>query len=265
MKVSKLISCCAVFVLAFWTSNTTAQQLKISYTGNMGVLVEGEDQSILIDGLHEKYKPAYQYTPLVLASRIISPEEVPLVDFLLITHFHRDHFSANLSQKFLQENTNSVLLGPVQAKEQIESIDSADNVSNRIFSFNAFEGEVTLFEKPDVTIKVIPIPHANQRRHSEVENLGYVVSLGDKNILHVGDAGSNIDVLQKLDFIRHEIDVVVLPYWLLSSDNITEIKKLIKAKRYVATHINPSSEVEFVQSGDNDIEYFTSVGQHFFF
>ena len=35
--------------------------LKISYIGNMGVLMENKDQTVLIDGFHKKYKPAYAY------------------------------------------------------------------------------------------------------------------------------------------------------------------------------------------------------------
>ncbi|MGI9543640.1 MAG: hypothetical protein ACR2MX_10305, partial [Cyclobacteriaceae bacterium] len=37
--------------------------LKITYIGNMGLLLESGDQKVLIDGLHTFYKKAYQPPP----------------------------------------------------------------------------------------------------------------------------------------------------------------------------------------------------------
>ena len=39
----------------------SSQTVSIGYLGNMGIIIGEADKSIIIDGLHESYKPHYAY------------------------------------------------------------------------------------------------------------------------------------------------------------------------------------------------------------
>ena len=83
----------------------------ITYVGNMGVLISGDSTSILIDGLHKEYKPAYQYPPKSLVDELIGTEKAyqPPIRYILNTHIHKDHFDAELIVEFMQHNAKTVL------------------------------------------------------------------------------------------------------------------------------------------------------------
>ena len=74
----------------------------------MGVLLQDGNHSVLIDGLHEYYGPAYLPPSEELVNDLSTPGgvfEVPQV--VLFTHYHGDHFSANLVKEL-----STVIIGP---------------------------------------------------------------------------------------------------------------------------------------------------------
>jgi L-ascorbate metabolism protein UlaG (beta-lactamase superfamily) len=96
-----LISCLPVDTGQATISN--GKTVSITYTGNMGVLINNDKTAIWIDGLHEYYGTEYLNPPDSILEKAFS-KTTPFnhLQWLLFTHYHRDHFSKKLSSRFLQ-------------------------------------------------------------------------------------------------------------------------------------------------------------------
>ena len=96
----------------------------------MGVLVKGTSNSVLIDGLHEKHKEECLFSSPELA-RHITYDLKP--DFLLFTHYYKDHYNSILIKQFLKNTNTAVIIGPEQVTEVLkEYIGPKVIIANRI-------------------------------------------------------------------------------------------------------------------------------------
>jgi L-ascorbate metabolism protein UlaG (beta-lactamase superfamily) len=56
-------------------------------------------------------------------------------------------------------------------------------------------------------------------RFKEIQNLGCVIEIGGKKILHIGDADMTAENFSLFNLSHEKIDVAFIPYWyLMSSD-----------------------------------------------
>ncbi len=216
-----------VNVLGFSQDN-----FSITYVGNMGVYISNDQSSILIDGLHTKYGDDYLFPNKELVDRINS-ELKP--NAILFTHHHGDHFSAQLSSDYLTYNKKNVLFGPSQVTKKINGFEGRKYT----ITTKNYSKQTTNLGK--ITITGLKINHAG-KRHITVENVGYIITIGDKKVLHVGDTNwlEEIKLFDQLKLIDESIDIAFLPYWmLLQNDAPLLIKKYITQKQIIATHISP--------------------------
>ncbi|MGI9543064.1 MAG: MBL fold metallo-hydrolase [Cyclobacteriaceae bacterium] len=230
-----------ILLLLFFPVLIVAQApdyLKITYIGNMGVLLESGDQKVLIDGLHTFYKKAYQPPPDTLVDQLIIGD----VGLVLNTHVHGDHFSPTLTRLYLEQNPKGFFVGSVQARDSI--LTQTDKAIDRILAPQP-EGRVgTIVEVPDYEVTAYAITHSNPRRHRVIQNIGYVIEINNKKILHIGDADINPRMFHEIDFYSQNIDVAILPDWFLYGDYGPEIvEKFIGPKDVIATHISPGDEL----------------------
>ena len=69
-------------------------------------------------------------------------------------------------------------------------------------------------------------------------DLGFVVELGGRRVLHVGDANFSDDVLSPFRLDTARIDVALLPTWVITSDDGRRlIERWIRPKQVVAIHV----------------------------
>jgi hypothetical protein len=89
------------------TPYQTGKNIIITYTGNMGVLINNDKTVVWIDGLHEFYAAESINPPDSILEKVFS-KTAPFnhLQWLLFTHYHRDHFSKKLSNRFLQLSSN---------------------------------------------------------------------------------------------------------------------------------------------------------------
>ncbi|MDY8137339.1 MBL fold metallo-hydrolase [Aquimarina sp. 2201CG5-10] len=214
------------------TISLSQERISLVYTGNMGVYISDGQSSFLIDGLHTKYGDDYLFPSKELVKKIGSQLQP---DAILFTHYHGDHFSAELSKEYLDHNQKSVLFGSSQIASNFRAY------NKRIHTVTTSDYIKRTTNVGDLKITGFKINHAG-KRHLAVENVGYIVDIKGKKILHVGDTNwlEEINLFDQLELIKEEIDIAILPYWMLLHEDATKlIKKHINPKQLVATHISP--------------------------
>ncbi len=198
----------------------------------MGVYITNSKTSFLIDGLHTKYGEDYLFPDEKLIHKI---NTILKPRIILFTHQHGDHYNEEISKKFLQLNKESKLFGPKQITSNYADVD------NEIITIKTEDYTKQTYQSESLKITGLKINHAG-KRHLNIENVGYIINISNKNILHVGDTNwlEEINLFSQLDIQKESVDVAILPYWMLLDQDATElIQKYINPKQVIATHISP--------------------------
>ena len=244
--------------MVMWLPICCGAQVTVSYTGNMGVLLKTADQAVLIDGLHEFYKAAYLNPSEEVVDDLLNEGGIyPLPDLSLVTHYHGDHYSAQLHSKLKE----TIVVGSAQVTDPLtqkgykytKTVPYAKDYRKHPYEFNG------------IKIMAFRMDHGNDYLHKNVQNLGYLVELGGYKILHVGDTDWYEHVFSALNLHELEIDLAILPFWLLLYEEGPQwVKELINPKRVVLTHIDPkikAAELQEIKEQAPQAEVFTVLGQ----
>ena len=237
-----------------WASNTpsvvvpeaaSAAQptVEITYIANEGVLISSGGKQVLIDGLHREYGPEYAFLPD--AQRVqIETARAPFneIDLILVSHRHLDHFHPESVGLHLQHNPKAFLVSSQQVVDEVEK-----NFKN----FQAIKARVTAATPPwkeEVAMKVAGIDFEilgvrhGTGRHASIQNLGHIIKLGGKKLLHVGDADTSVENFEKFNLDEEGIDIAFLPDWfLIGSEGQTLVREHIKPKQIIAVHVSPAN------------------------
>ncbi len=224
---------------------TATDSLRIQYIGNMGVLIAGQSDAVLIDGLHKPYKPAYLHPPEKLVQEMIANKAHPPIGILLNTHIHQDHFDAGLVHQFLRENPNAQLIGPPQTAEGIASLGGVERLGAKIKVVPIKDNKITTFNCGEVQVDGFYLRHANPARHGAIKNIGYLITMDGLKILHAGDTDWNGEVFKSLALNKRDIDVAILPNWMvMTKEGAAIVSTHLKPRQIIVTHISPFSEAE---------------------
>ncbi|WP_298896269.1 MBL fold metallo-hydrolase [uncultured Psychroserpens sp.] len=222
----------------------TENTLKLVYTGNMGVCLEYDDKTVIIDGLHEYYDKPYVYPPETMVNQLIKGEfkDFSKIEFCLFTHLHGDHFSGKYAKQYLESSDEAYVIGSSQLMKDVVTLHTKlDSMSSRFFPV-PYNKKAHSFNATGIKIEAIQCDHTNPKRHNKTENIAYLVNLGGYNILHVGDTDWSLtrEPVKTLDIKNKTLDIAILPYWLLLDDSdISQVNDLLAPKHIIATHIPP--------------------------
>lgn len=198
----------------------------------MGVHISDGQSSILIDGLHTKYGEDYLFPSEELVAKI-NTELNPTA--ILFTHYHGDHFSSTLSKEYLRLHKKAILFGSSQITKNFPQL------ADRTVTIHTEDYTKQTTSIGKLRITGVKINHVG-KRHTNVENIGYIVQINNIKFLHVGDADwyEEINLFNQLELIDEAIDVVILPYWMLLENKTSIlIQRYINPKHIIATHISP--------------------------
>lgn len=224
----------------------TQAKLNVTYIANEGVLISSGDKQVLIDGLHRKYKPDYAVPPDALLKSLESAQ--PPYDrlrLILVSHVHLDHFHPVSVGLHLQNNKAAILV----SSDQI-----ADGVKKEFGAYGEIEPRIkriayewrkgVALNIGGIDLKVLGLRHGGQQ-FGWVQNLGYVVDLNGRKILHIGDADMTEENFSTFNLAQEGIDVAFIPYWFfLSSNGRSIVREQIRPKYVVAVHIPPAEAEE---------------------
>lgn len=221
----------------------------VAYLANMGVLLESGGQAVLIDALFGDGLGGYPAVPPAERARLEAGEgRYGEVDLVLVTHVHADHFDPHAVARYLDANPWAVLLAPRQAVDSLvaKAPEAYRRFESRVHGITPPPGEARSLEVNGVPVRALRLVHPPSR-NEPVELVGWRVDLGGRRHLHVGDIGADVHGLDAFDLPGEEIDVALVPYWLVTGrDGRRLLDERVDAGRLVALHV-PRGEVERIR------------------
>jgi L-ascorbate metabolism protein UlaG (beta-lactamase superfamily) len=110
-------------------------------------------------------------------------------------------------------------------------------IESRLKGFKPEEGEKISFSHEGMDITLILLHHGKSRQ-VKVTNLGFIISVGDKKFLHMGDAEIILSELNIYKLPEEKIDVAFVPYWYFTSKKYKPaLQKGIGAKHVIPMHL----------------------------
>ena len=223
--------------------------LEVTYIANEGVLVASGDAQVLIDGLHRPYSPMYAVLPPAQRESIETARPpFDEIDVILVSHVHRDHFHAEAVGRHLQHNPEAQLIASEQVADSLaQSFTGYESIRARILPVKPAWKERIVLRMSGIEIDVLGLQHGS-RRFRWVQNLGHIVTLDGKKLLHLGDADVSVENFEAFKLADEGIDVAFIPYWFLeSATGRAIVRDVIKPKQVVTVHIPPEEAAQATQ------------------
>jgi L-ascorbate metabolism protein UlaG (beta-lactamase superfamily) len=204
--------------------------------GNEGFLIALEDRKVLVDALYRDGVPGYVIHPP--ARRNLLEEARPPfdgVDVVLATHFHADHFDPSAVAAHLSANPEAIFISTPQAVALLRRESGSEETRARVREVFPAEGERTRIEHAGLSVTAINLHHGRSR---PIQNLGYIIEIGGRRLLHVGDSEADREDLGVYGLEAEAIEIGLIPYWYLTGDDFGEaVRKSIRPRTLVPIHV----------------------------
>jgi L-ascorbate metabolism protein UlaG (beta-lactamase superfamily) len=215
--------------------------LEVTYIANEGVLISSGEKQVLIDGLHRQYGIHYAFLPAAEREKI-ETAKMPFdkIDLLLVSHMHLDHFHPESVGLYLTHNPKATLVSSQQVVDEVEkNFKNYQAIKARVTGATPPLREKVAMKVAGIDFDVLGLGHGSERFRG-IQNLGHIIKLGGKKILHIGDADTAAAVFDTFNLDEEGIDIAILPFWfLLGKDGATVVREQIKPKQIIAVHISP--------------------------
>ncbi len=228
--------------------------LTISYIANEGVLISSGEKRILIDGLHREYKPAYAFPPAGLLNSLETARTpYDKINLLLVSHIHLDHFHPLSIGLHLKNNPRAVLISSEQVVGEVaKDFEDYGKIKPQIKQITPNWKESIEVNHDGIKLKILGLRHGSERFRS-IQNLGHIIEIGGKKLLHIGDADMTTENFAAFNLPKEKIDIAFIPYWfLLSNNGRALVKELFNPMQIIAVHISPN-EAEQVSANLKEV------------
>ncbi len=219
-------------------SPVAAATLEVTYVANEGFLISSAGRKLLIDALFRKGVEGYA-TPSPGVRENLERARSPFdgVDLILATHYHADHFDAESVAAHLERNPQALFFSTNQAVDKLKATGKFAAFKDRVTALLPKEGERFKRTHRGLHAQFLNIHHG---RGTPTENLGFLVELDGKKLLHIGDSAAEAEVFQKYELVKDGIDVAFLPYWYFFDDGWKKaVGEQIQPRHIVLMHIPP--------------------------
>lgn len=164
-----------------------AALIKLTHTANAGVLLACGGVKVFIDGIHEKRSSPFSPVPQLLLEEILHGRgDFGGADYLLVTHFHEDHFSPGAAAAYLENNRVKAVVGPKGVGALLESRRREGAPSLPPVHELPAAGEGTL-SLDGMRLRYFPMAHMGEEWKA-YPNLAYLLEIGGLRFFHGGDA-----------------------------------------------------------------------------
>ena len=215
--------------------------LEITYIANEGVLITSGDKQVLIDGLHRQYGIHYAFLPPAQRDQI-ETAKAPFdkIDLLLVSHMHLDHFHPESVGLHLLHNAKASLVSSQQVIDEVEkNFKDYEAIRARVTGVTPALKERVAMKVAGIDFEILGLGHGSSR-FSHIQNLGHIIKLGGKKILHVGDVEISTEIFETFNLDEAGIDIAILPSWfLIDQAGPALVREHIKPKHIIAVHISP--------------------------
>ena len=228
--------------------------LTITFLANMGVMLTSAGTTVLIDGLFGEGLRGYGVvTPQRRAQLQRAAPPFDSVDVVLATHVHGDHFDPAAVLQFLRANPRATFVASTQAAGRLRDTDSVAwrAVAARVVPVEPAKGQARrVGSTPGVTIEALGLPHGRTR--NPATNVGFLIQLGGRRILHPGDAEFAASDVARLGLAGRRVDVALLPQWYLTSSAQRAVVRQLRPTMIIALHVAPDEREEFLRDTRKD-------------
>ena len=233
------------------------EEVEIIYMANEGVFIKTKNTKILIDTLFDKEFDFLDVLSLSERKKIENANaEYKSIDAILATHLHGDHFNAQLVGNHLLNNYNALFFGPSETIKNFEKyFEDFNSIKSRVKSIvlNLYESQTITIK--NAKIKVLRLEHLGNTPWNEAENVAYLITINGKNIIHFGDSKIDVTNLEKFNLAAENIDVAIISYWqLITEQQINIIKEHINPRQILVAHI-PLAAFNNAQKEINELGY----------
>ena len=175
-----------------------SEQPSVSWTGGAGFVIRTDDMLIGLDLYLSDACMQSNDDFKRLIPPPFEPEEIKL-DYLICTHEHGDHLDTGSLHKFINEKTNTMLVGTNTVVRECAKLGIA---STRMIRLDRGES----VRIGDVTVTAVLADHGDL----SLDAIGVIISIGGKAIYFTGDTCFRPD-LPKLVPLPEKIDVLIVP------------------------------------------------------
>lgn len=244
---SPLIGCLAAGLVAFAAclpSPGRAQQaggLTMTFLANEGVMLAGGGKKVLIDALFLKYKTGFA-TPADSTQAALVAARAPFdnVDLILATHYHGDHFHPQPVGAHLAANPRVTFAASQQVIDSLRGrVPAGSSLDSRIRARTTAPGSRRREVINGVPVEFLGISHGSgPSNRLAIQHLAYIVEIGGKRVLHIGDAILSDDNVRAFRLDTARIDVALVPTWVVTGKaSRAAIERWVKPKQVVAFHV----------------------------
>jgi L-ascorbate metabolism protein UlaG (beta-lactamase superfamily) len=166
--------------------------MKITALGQVGLIVESIGARIAIDpyltnSVAETYGPEFDR----LVPPPIEPEDLPELDWLLITHAHMDHADPETLRRLCASQPSLKIMAPYDVREFLE----AEGLGMPHAPF-----ATPSMLCGDITVRAIPAAHTSVERNEsgELRFCGYYIEIGGQRLYHAGDTIPHPEIFEAL-------------------------------------------------------------------
>lgn len=230
--------------------------LEVVYLANEGFLLRSAGKAVLIDAFVRKPYSIYAALPGPIHEAMMTgAPPFERIDLALVSHTHADHFQADVAVEFLERHPEAVLASSRQVLDAVRAMAiEADRLSGRLLEFLPEEGQTALLTRDGIVVEFLRLRHGGGEQNRAMQNLGHLIRLGARRILHVGDAEMVAANFEAYGLPGLKVDVSLVPYWFYLVEEGREIAAThLAGKVNIAVHIPPAELDEVTETLANSL------------
>jgi L-ascorbate metabolism protein UlaG (beta-lactamase superfamily) len=211
--------------------------LTITYLANEGVMLSSGGTTVLIDALFGDGLRGYGVVSPARRERLERAQPpFERIAAILATHTHRDHFDPRAVARHLAANPQTLFVSTAEAMEALRGT-AATSATARLHPVVLAPGErQRVTSAGSATIWALGLPHGPD----QPANLGFVVDIGGRRVLHVGDSEPHANQFTALRLSELGIDVALLTTaYLAAPERRDLVRQFIQPAEIGVIHVPP--------------------------
>jgi len=214
----------------------------LTYIANAGVMISTPYTKIIIDGVIDPLPGKYIGPEEGFAeSLILSKEPYHNIDYIFVTHAHKDHISPQTANELLKRNKHIRLICPRSVTQLLrQQRNYNDMLAGQIFTAGLQKYSSVPVSFEDFSFTAYRIPHDGETS-SVVENLAYFIQADGKKILALGDCTQKVYDFEKAA-LPQKCDVLLCPANMVGQRSGREIINMLRPKQVVLCHLKNTKD-----------------------
>lgn len=159
-------------------------------------------------------------------------DELKGIDYILISHTHRDHFDKKSIKRLLEQNKGVEILGPLRVESLVKEVKEEANLQEAGW-YQRFD------TKKEIKISFLPAVHWNRRNLFDLNKIlwgSFLISGGKSKIFFAGDSGFHRHFQEIYDAVGSP-DFCIMPIGAYKPADIMKPSHLTPEEAVKAFHV----------------------------